>query len=604
MRKVIDNFAGIHAIITKNTNPLTAWSRILRATRSIRPWQESSLISPKRSFRMKNKRSLLFPIAVIAIAIFCFAGVRQSTVEAGKALELTTTPQTLPFTQNWTNAGLITASDDWSGVAGITGYLGNYDAASPTNVDPRTLLAPFVTNDVDVIANQSSTALTNGGVAEFDGIADPVVALNGSGTADAPHLVVYLNTLGAFDIHFKCNLRDLDASADDAVQQIDIQYRVGGTGNYTSIPGGYFADVTTGGTATQVTPVDIVLPANASSVPLVEVRVMTTNAGGNDEWVGVDDINITGTPDLPLNHVVDLNGDGKTDFVVVRSTGSGQMTWMGQINGAAAPDVYQHWGVMATDFPVPEDFDGDGKSDIAVWRDAPAGQAAFYILQSSTSTVRAELFGQTGDDPSVVGDYDGDGKADLAVCRRSGDLLSWYYRTTSNGPVFARQWGVSADFSAPGDYDGDGKNDFGVQRANGVGSQAVFLLNYASAAPGVLSRLVQFGNASDIIAPGDYDGDGKTDLALVRNVGGFNQWFYEPSTALGTYVGAPWGIASTDFITQGDYDGDGKTDIAVWRSNGSPDQNFFLVRKSSDGALLYQEWGQQNDFPVASYNTH
>ena len=38
------------------------------------------------------------------------------------------TPQTLPFAQDWTNAGLIIANDDWTGVPGIEGFRG---AGSP-----------------------------------------------------------------------------------------------------------------------------------------------------------------------------------------------------------------------------------------------------------------------------------------------------------------------------------------------------------------------------------------------------------------------------------------------------------------------------------------
>ncbi len=33
------------------------------------------------------------------------------------------------LTQNWSNAGLITSNDDWSGVPSIVGYLGDIDAA-------------------------------------------------------------------------------------------------------------------------------------------------------------------------------------------------------------------------------------------------------------------------------------------------------------------------------------------------------------------------------------------------------------------------------------------------------------------------------------------
>ena len=42
--------------------------------------------------------------------------------------------------------------------------------------------------------------------------------------------------------------------------------------------------------ATLVTPVNVTLPATVNDKPLVQVRMITTNATGADEWVGVDDI--------------------------------------------------------------------------------------------------------------------------------------------------------------------------------------------------------------------------------------------------------------------------------------------------------------------------
>jgi hypothetical protein len=555
---------------------------------------------------MMNKKLLWCSMTVVAVATLYFAGIARFPASAQKRPRPeTTTPQTLPFSQNWTNVGLITANDDWSGVPGITGYLGNFDAGAVTNVDPRTLLTPFAINDVDVIANQASVALTNGGVAEFDGIANPVVALQGSGTADAPSIVIYLNTTGNTGINFSCNIRDIDDSIDNSAQQVDVQYRVGGTGNYASVTGGYIADASSGPSTTMTTPLSLALPAAVDNQAMVEIRVITTNAVGSDEWVGVDDISVTSTPVIiNTQHIVDFNGDGKTDWTVTRDTGSQQMTWFIQENSVGAPITYQPFGRVSTDIMIPEDFDGDDKSDIAVWRDTPADQVAFYILQSQTSTVRAELFGQTGDNPSVARDYNGDGKADLAVTRTSGGLRTWFYRTTPGGPIFARQWGISADFVAPGDYDGDGKFDFAVQRPTGITDQAAFWINYAADAPGVLSRYAVFGGPFDAVVPGDYDGDGKTDIAIVREVGVTYEWYYEPSTALGTFLGGRWGTVATDLPTQGDYDGDGKTDFAVWRSNPDATQNFFLVRKSTDGALLFNEWGQQGDSPAGRYNTH
>ncbi|MFN0278122.1 MAG: hypothetical protein ACKVRN_05905, partial [Pyrinomonadaceae bacterium] len=57
-----------------------------------------------------------------------FFGFEHSVVAtnfAAKNRPQNNTPQTLPFTQDWTNAGLITVDDDWSGVPGIIGYRGD-----------------------------------------------------------------------------------------------------------------------------------------------------------------------------------------------------------------------------------------------------------------------------------------------------------------------------------------------------------------------------------------------------------------------------------------------------------------------------------------------
>src|SRR6185436_9019 len=164
-------------------------------------------------------------------------------------------------------------------------------------------------NDLDVIANQSNVTITNGGVAEFDGIANPVIALQGSGTADAPNIVITLNTTGFTAVTVAYNLRDIDTTATDvAVMKVALQYRVGNTGNFTNVPAGYVAAATSpvGGEATLVTPVSATLPGAADNQPLVQVRIITSNATGSDQWVGIDDINVTGTsggttPSLSVN---------------------------------------------------------------------------------------------------------------------------------------------------------------------------------------------------------------------------------------------------------------------------------------------------------------
>src|SRR5690606_31035660 len=115
---------------------------------------------------------------------------------------------------------------------------------------------------------------------------------------------------------------DLDGSADNAVQQVALQYRVGGTGDFTNVPGAFVADATTGPSqATQVTPVSVTLPAAVDNQALVELRIMTTNATGNDEWVGIDDIRVTAgsTGGAPVISVADTGvaeGDAGTTPMV------------------------------------------------------------------------------------------------------------------------------------------------------------------------------------------------------------------------------------------------------------------------------------------------
>jgi predicted extracellular nuclease len=83
------------------------------------------------------------------------------------------------------------------------------------------------------------------------------------------------------------DLVDLDADNGGA-QQFALQYRVGGTGGYTSVPTGYVADAS--GVQGEVIHVTSVLPSAASGQPLVDIRIITTDTAGSDSMTGVDNI--------------------------------------------------------------------------------------------------------------------------------------------------------------------------------------------------------------------------------------------------------------------------------------------------------------------------
>jgi hypothetical protein len=207
-----------------------------------------------------------------------------------------TAPAAPPLLQSWSDPALIAADDDWSRVPAVAGYRGDGLVAEP-GVDPRTVVADGSGTPVDVNANRTDPRAVGlaAGVTEFE-LADPVVAIQGSATASAPHLVLSLDTRGRAEVSVRLELRDVDASGADAVEPVALQYRVGASGDFAAARGGYVADATTGpGAATLVTPVRATLPPQANDQPLVQLRVITTNAVGQDEWVGIDDIDVTAT---------------------------------------------------------------------------------------------------------------------------------------------------------------------------------------------------------------------------------------------------------------------------------------------------------------------
>ena len=290
-----------------------------------------------------------------------------------------------------------------------------------------------------------------------------------------------------------------------------------------------------------------------------------------------------------VNPPVDFNGDGRSDWAVVRNSGGVYSWFIATTSGAVLPQV--NWGVTG-DRLINGDFDGDLRDDIAVFRPSTA---TFYILNSQTSTLRIDNFGQNGDDPTVVGDYNNDGRDDVAVYR-PGTPAMWFYRPTPGGGYVQANWGQDGDFPAPGDYDGDGEYDFAIQRP--TGANGVFWIQRSSDGGFIVQT---FGGSGDLVVPGDYDGDGKTDIATVATQNGVLVWFYKPSATPSTaFVSRAWGLP-TDFVAQGDYDGDRKTDFCVWRPGAV---GVFYVSSSGTGSIFTQNWGTTGDLPVARFNAH
>jgi hypothetical protein len=105
---------------------------------------------------------------------------------------------------------------------------------------------------------------------------------------------------------------------------------------------------------------------------------------------------------------------------------------------------------------------------------------------------------------------------------------------------------------------------------------------------------LDFGLGTDSVVPGDYDGDGRTDFAVLRKTTVYN--WYILTSANFSFRSIQFG-ADPHLPTQADYDGDGRTDISVW----NPQNGVFFTIQSSTGTVTQFQFGQNGDYPVANF---
>jgi len=321
--------------------------------------------------------------------------------------------------------------------------------------------------------------------------------------------------------------------------------------------------VTTGdfnGDGSQDLAVGIVGPTSTS------LRILLGNGSGGFSPDYYSWVNNGSIP--PPIAVGDFNGDGKQDLAVADYLSNNVKLLLGNSGILFADAVGFSVGNTPRSLAV-GDFNGDGKQDLAV---ANANSNNVTILLGNGNGGFAPAAGSSvsvGNSPSAVavGDFNGDGKQDLTVANFGGNSVTILLGNGSGG--FAPAAGSPVTAAQPtsvrvGDFNGDGKQDLAVANANS-NNIAILLGNGSGGFAPAAGSPVSMGNSPSAVAVGDFNGDGKQDLAVSNNLssnvtilsGNGNGGF---APAAGSPVNVGSGSSS---VAVGDFNGDDRQDFAV-----------------------------------------
>jgi uncharacterized protein (DUF2141 family) len=283
--------------------------------------------------------------------------------------------------------------------------------------------------------------------------------------------------------------------------------------------------------------------------------------------------------------VGDFNGDGKLDLAVANFGSDNVSVLLGNGDGTfgSATNYPLVVGMNPTSIAV-GDFNGDGKLDLAVansfgFSSATPGNVSILLGNGDGTFKSAMNFAVGGSPHSVaVGDFNGDGKLDLAVANSLGNSVSILLGngdgTFGSAKNVAMAAGDSPISVVVRDFNGDGKLDLAVANNSPVvnNSNVSILLGDGT---GSFSALTQFvvdsvaGANLTSMAVGDFNGDGKLDLAVTNSIAQgvrSNTVSIFLGDGLGSFSGATYFVAvggQPASVAVGDFNGDGKLDMAV-----------------------------------------
>jgi uncharacterized protein (TIGR03437 family) len=303
--------------------------------------------------------------------------------------------------------------------------------------------------------------------------------------------------------------------------------------------------------------------------------VQTSLARLDNSRIAVGDFNLDGIPDLA---VMDVLFGGQPSLALASLT-----VLLGNGDGTFRTTAQLSQNVYTTMTPAIADFNGDGITDIATFTGIYLGNGDGTFqspLASPVSNFNGNLVSL------IAADFNGDGRADVAWSGFiDGSLAGVVGVVPGNGDgTFQSTLNVSLTSGgvlALGDFNADGRADLAMLSGPGQPSSATILLGKGDGT--FQTPSVYTNSAASSIAVADFNGDGRDDLALggsttasilLSNPDGTFQAVLNSSIS-GTVAG----------IAAGDFNGDGHTDLAALYSSGQSTESILLLYGNGDGTL-------------------
>lgn len=223
------------------------------------------------------------------------------------------------------------------------------------------------------------------------------------------------------------------------------------------------------------------------------------------------------------------------------------------------------------------DFDGDGRDEIMCLYGRGAESEPYvelYMFDVNNYSATCTKIGQTGwfdvdamKNMVTAGDFDGDGRDEVGAVYDYGSFIKmWIFEIMPDGTFFHDDYGPFDQFYCV--------------------------------------------DLSGRVAAGDFDGDGKAEMALFYSYGGntyMRMWIIKPGASKSLIIYEVGQTGSWDpnningRITAGDYDNDGIDEVSIIYDYGGY-AKVWIFKRNADGTLYHDVIGQLNSFDATHLN--